>query len=82
MHLVLTRQTTVRSALFVLHSEGCCSSRQMCSHVEVITYLLAVFILSHTDWIITYSSFVQRHQLYYANAYCNGFSPTDQILLL
>lgn len=34
---------------------------QLCSHVEIITCLLAVFALSHTDWIITYSSFVQRH---------------------
>lgn len=42
-------------------SEGSSSSHQMCSHVEIITCLLAVFILRHTDWIITYSSFAQRH---------------------
>lgn len=61
IHLVLTRLTTVRSGSIIRHSEGFCSSCQMCSHVEIITYLLAVFILSHTDWIITYFSFVQRH---------------------
>lgn len=62
MHLVLTRLTTVWSGSVIRHSEGFCSSRQMCSHVEITTCLLAVFILSHTDWIITYSSFVQRHR--------------------
>lgn len=61
MHLVLTRLTTVWSGSLIRHSEGFCSSCQMCSHVEIILCLLAVFILSHTDWIITYSSFVQRH---------------------
>lgn len=61
MHLVMTRLTTVWSGSFIKHSEGFCSSCQMCSHVEIITCLRAVFILSHTDWIITYSSFVQRY---------------------
>lgn len=61
IRLVLTRLTTAWSGSFLRHREGFCSSRQVCSHVGIITYLLAVFILSRTDWIITYSSFVQWH---------------------
>lgn len=62
MHLVLTRLMSVRSGSVIRHREGFCSSHQMRSHVEIITCLLAVFILSRTDWIITYSLFAQQHR--------------------
>lgn len=79
--LVLTKLATVWSGSFISCSEGFCSSHQMCSHVEIITYLLVVFILSphrldHYIFLIC-----SMTVLYYANAYSNGFSPIDQILL-
>lgn len=71
----LTRTSSVWSGSFISYSEGFCSSRQMCSHVEIITYLLVVFIVSPhrlDHYILPICSMTA---LYYANAYSNGLVP-------
>lgn len=62
MHLVLTRLMCAPSGSVIRHREGFCSSHQMRGHVEIITCLLAAFIPSRADWIITYSLFAQRRR--------------------
>lgn len=50
-----------RSGSAIRHTEGFCSSRQMRSHVEIITCLRAAFILSQCRLDRYVSLFAQRH---------------------
>lgn len=51
----------------------------MCSHVEIITYLLHSVLLRLDHYVFLFGPLTL---LYYANAYCNRFSPIVQVLLV